>query len=209
VDLDQGERARRAALAVHMACTAFTSELLPVPRAPQSSALLAGRPLAKRRVLSSSDVLLAVDAHQQVDVHAVDWAQGAGGGGGDFLVQLFPLILIFVVFYFLLIRPQQAKVRAQREMLAGVKRGDRVVTGGGIIGLVTKVISDNEVQVELAEGVRVRIIKQTITDILTRGESVRGPKDSNEDDDKPMLPPPAAAPERKSLLGGLFGGGKK
>lgn len=137
------------------------------------------------------------------------WAQGAGGGGGDFLVQLFPLILIFVVFYFLLIRPQQAKVRAQREMLSGVKRGDRVVTGGGIIGLVTKVISDNEVQVELAEGVRVRIIKQTITDILTRGESVRGPKDSNEEDDKPMLPPPAPAPERKSLLGSLFGGGKK
>jgi preprotein translocase subunit YajC len=137
------------------------------------------------------------------------WAQGAGGGGGDFLVQLFPLILIFVVFYFLLIRPQQAKVRAQREMLAGVKRGDRVVTGGGIIGLVTKVISDNEVQVELAEGVRVRIIKQTITDILTRGESVRGPKESSEEDDKPMLPPPAPAPERKSLLGSLFGGGKK
>jgi len=137
------------------------------------------------------------------------WAQGAGGGGGDFLVQLFPLILIFVVFYFLLIRPQQAKVRAQREMLAGVKRGDRVVTGGGIIGLVTKVISDNEVQVELADGVRVRIIKQTITDILTRGESVRGPKESSEEDDKPMLPPPAPAPERKSLLGNLFGGGKK
>lgn len=137
------------------------------------------------------------------------WAQGTGGGGGDFLVQLFPLILIFVVFYFLLIRPQQAKVRAQREMLSGVKRGDRVVTGGGIIGLVTKVISDNEVQVELAEGVRVRIIKQTITDILTRGESVRGPKDSNEEDDKPMLPPPAPAAERKSLLGSLFGGGKK
>jgi preprotein translocase subunit YajC len=135
------------------------------------------------------------------------WAQSGGGGGSDFLVQLFPLILIFVVFYFLLIRPQQAKVRAQREMLAGVKRGDRVVTGGGIIGLVTKVISDNEIQVELAEGVRVRIIKQTITDIVTRGESVRGAKDS-EEDEKPMLPPPAPAPERKSLLGSLFGGKK-
>ena len=105
------------------------------------------------------------------------WAQGAAGGGSDFLVQLFPLVLIFIVFYFLLIRPQQAKVKAQREMLAGVKRGDRVVTGGGIIGLVTKVIGDNELQVELAEGVRVRIIKQTITDIITRGESVRGAKD--------------------------------
>ena len=137
------------------------------------------------------------------------WAQAGGGAGGsDFLVQLFPLILIFVVFYFLLIRPQQAKVKAQREMLGGVKRGDRVVTGGGIIGLVTKVISDNEIQVELAEGVRVRIIKQTITDIVARGESVRGAKDA-EDDEKPMLPAAAPAAERKSLLGSLFGGGKK
>lgn len=133
------------------------------------------------------------------------WAQGAGAGGGsDFLVQLFPLVLIFIVFYFLLIRPQQSKMKAQREMLSGVKRGDRVVTGGGIIGLVTKVISDNELQVELAEGVRVRVLKQTITDIITRGESVRGGKES-EDDAKPMLPTPAAAPERKSLLGSLFG----
>jgi len=134
------------------------------------------------------------------------WAQGASAGGNDFLVQLFPLVLIFIVFYFLLIRPQQAKMKAQKEMLGGVKRGDRVVTGGGIIGLVTKVIGDNELQVELAEGVRVRIIKQTITDIITRGESVRGGKES-EEDDKPMLPSAAKsdAPERKSLLGSLFG----
>ena len=133
------------------------------------------------------------------------WAQGAGGSS-DFLVQLFPLVLIFIVFYFLLIRPQQSKMKAQREMLSGVKRGDRVVTGGGIIGLVTKVIGDNELQVEVAEGVRVRILKQTITDIITRGESVRGGKES-EEDDKPMLP--AAQPaERKSLLGSLFGGKK-
>lgn len=132
------------------------------------------------------------------------WAQGASAGGSDFLVQLFPLVLIFIVFYFLLIRPQQSKMKAQKEMLAGVKRGDRVVTGGGIIGLVTKVIGDNELQVELADGVRVRVIKQTITDILTRGESVRGAKDS-EEDDKPMLPAAAPAAERKSLLSGLFG----
>jgi preprotein translocase subunit YajC len=132
------------------------------------------------------------------------WAQSGGGGSGDFLVLLFPLVLIFIVFYFLLIRPQQSKMKAQKEMLSGVKRGDRVVTGGGFIGLVTKVISDNELQVELADGVRVRVIKQTITDILTRGESVRGTKDA-EDDEKPMLPPAAATPERKSLLGSLFG----
>ena len=130
------------------------------------------------------------------------WAQGAGGSS-DFLVQLFPLVLIFIVFYFLLIRPQQSKMKAQREMLGGVKRGDRVVTGGGIIGLVAKVISDNELQVELAEGVRVRVLKQTITDIITRGESVRGGKEAD-DDAKPMLPTAAPA-ERKSLLGSLFG----
>ena len=137
------------------------------------------------------------------------WAQGAAGGGSDFIVQLFPLVLIFIVFYFLLIRPQQSKMKQQKEMLAGVKRGDRVVTGGGIIGLVTKVIGDNELQVELAEGVRVRIIKQTITDIITRGESVRGSKEADEDD-KPMLPAKTAADpaERKSLLGSLFGGKK-
>ncbi len=134
------------------------------------------------------------------------WAQGAGAGSSDFLVQLFPLVLIFIVFYFLLIRPQQSKMKQQREMLSGVKRGDRVVTGGGIIGLVTKVIGENELQVEVAEGVRVRVLKQTITDIITRGESVRGGKESDEDD-KPMLPQAAkAAPaERKSLLGSLFG----
>jgi len=136
------------------------------------------------------------------------WAQGTGGGS-DFLVQLFPLVLIFIVFYFLLIRPQQSKLKQQREMLAGVKRGDRVVTGGGIIGLVTKVISDNEIQVELAEGVRVRVIKGTVTDIVARGESVRGKEEKDSEDDKPMLPPPAPAAERKSLLGSLFGGSKK
>jgi preprotein translocase subunit YajC len=137
------------------------------------------------------------------------WAQSAGGAGGsDFLVQLFPLVLIFIVFYFLLIRPQQSKMKQQREMLAGVKRGDRVVTGGGIIGLVTKVVGENELQVEIAEGVRVRITKHTITDILTRGESVRGSGKESDEDDKPMIPQAAtlAAPaEKKGLLAGLFG----
>ena len=133
---------------------------------------------------------------------------GAAAPGGQFM-PIVMMVVFVVIFYFLLIRPQQNKQKQQREMLAGVKRGDRVVTGGGIIGLVTKVIGDNELQVELAEGVRVRIIKQTITDIITRGESVRGGKEADEDD-KPMLPTKAAADpaERKSLLGSLFGGKK-
>ena len=101
------------------------------------------------------------------------WAQGAGGGGSDFLVQLFPLVLIFVVFYFLLIRPQQSKVKAQREMLSGVKRGDRVVTGGGIIGKVTKVIDDEQIEVEVADGVRVRQVRSMVSSVQTKGEPVK------------------------------------
>jgi preprotein translocase subunit YajC len=142
------------------------------------------------------------------------YAQATGGGGGAFggLEQILPLILIFVVFYFLLIRPQQKKAREHREMLSGVKRGDRVITGGGIIGLVTKVIGDNEIQVEIAEGVRVRVAKTTISSILARGEPVKG---SKEDDtaDKPLLEskPASDGPVRSGggLLGALFGGRKK
>ena len=138
------------------------------------------------------------------------YAQAAGataGGGFGGLEQLFLIVPIIAVFYFFMIRPQQKKMKDHRALIAGVRRGDRVVTGGGIIGLVTKVISDNELQVELAEGVRVRVLKQTITDIITRGESVRGAKEA-EDDVKPILPTAAPAAERKSLLGSLFGGKK-
>lgn len=140
-------------------------------------------------------------------------AQATGGGGGGFggLEQILPLILIFVVFYFLLIRPQQKKMRDHREMLGGVKRGDRVITGGGIIGLVTKVIGDNEVQVEIAEGVRVRVAKSTISSILARGEPVKGAKD-DDSVEKPILESKASdGPVRSGggLLGSLFGGRKK
>jgi preprotein translocase subunit YajC len=95
-------------------------------------------------------------------------ADAAAGGLG--LVQLAPLVLIFVVFYFLLIRPQQKKMKAHRNMVAALKRGDRVVTAGGIIGLVTKVLSDTEVQVEIAEGVRVRVTRASISDLVARTE---------------------------------------
>ena len=142
-------------------------------------------------------------------------AQATGGGGGmGGLEQILPLILIFVVFYFLLIRPQQKKAREHREMLGGVKRGDRVITGGGIIGLVTKVIGDNEVQVEIAEGMRVRVVKSTISNILARNEPVKGAKDDDAVE-KPILESKPAAnsdgPVRSGggLLGALFGGRKK
>ena len=100
------------------------------------------------------------------------YAQTAGTGDGAFgvggMMQLLPLVAIFVIFYFLLIRPQQRKAKEHKALLSSVRRGDRVVTGGGILGVVTKVVDDQHVQVEIAEGVRVKVMKSTIADIPSR-----------------------------------------
>ena len=100
----------------------------------------------------------------------------AQAGGADaapgFLEAFLPIILIFVVFYFLLIRPQQKKMKHHREMLASVKRGDRIVTGGGIVGSVTKVIDDTEVLVEIADGVRVRVQRGLIAQVLAKTQPI-------------------------------------
>ncbi|HEY0836414.1 MAG TPA: preprotein translocase subunit YajC [Azospirillum sp.] len=95
-------------------------------------------------------------------------------GGGDMLIQFAPLILIFVVFYFLLIRPQQKKMKEHKAMLEALRRGDRVVTGGGIIGTVIKVDTGDEVVVEIAEGVRVRCLRSTINLVLAKTEPAKG-----------------------------------
>lgn len=97
------------------------------------------------------------------------YAQAAGGGDAG-LVSLLPLVLIFVVFYFLLIRPQQKKMKAHKAMIEAVRRGDRVVTGGGLIGTVTKVLSETELQVEIADGVRVRVARGTLQEVLSKPE---------------------------------------
>ncbi len=93
----------------------------------------------------------------------------ASGGGGDFLISLFPIILMFGIVYFLIIRPQSQRVKRHREMVEALRRGDTVVTSGGIMGKVTKV-SDNEATVEIAEGVRVRVVKSTISDVTSKTE---------------------------------------
>lgn len=98
------------------------------------------------------------------------YAQGIGGGT-DMFVQFVPIVLMFVIFYFLLLRPQQQKVKAHREMVSNVRRGDTVVTAGGIIGKVTKVRDENEVEVEIADNTRVRVVKATITDVRAKGEA--------------------------------------
>jgi preprotein translocase subunit YajC len=97
------------------------------------------------------------------------YAQAAGGGPGGFdLISLMPLVLIFVVFYFLLIRPQQKKMKAHRELIGALKRGDKVLTAGGIIGTVVKVEDDNILLVEIAKDIRVRVARSTISELLTK-----------------------------------------
>ena len=103
------------------------------------------------------------------------YAQAAGGaaaaGPEAFLIQLLPLVMILVVFYFLLIRPQQKRLKEHQERIGGIRRGDTVVTSGGIIGKVTKVAED-EVTVEIAPSVTVRVVKGTIGEIRGKGEPV-------------------------------------
>jgi preprotein translocase subunit YajC len=92
-------------------------------------------------------------------------AAAAPSGGASFFVQTIPLVLVFVIFWFLLIRPQQKRMKEHQAQVAGVKKGDRVVTGGGLIGKVTKV-GDTEVEVELAQGVRVQVVKSTLSQVV-------------------------------------------
>ena len=84
--------------------------------------------------------------------------------------QFIPLILIFAIMYFLLIRPQQKKVKDHQKMVEALRRGDHVVTQGGLIGKVTKVKDDNEAEVELAQGVKVRVVKSTIAQVTSKTE---------------------------------------
>ncbi len=120
------------------------------------------------------------------------YAQSAGGG--DALTSFLPFILIFVVFYFLLIRPQQKRAKEHREMVASLRRNDRVVTAGGIIGKVTRAPEDGEVEVEIAENVRVKVIRETITQVVKKS----APEGN--------APPPPANQDSKpgGMLGGIF-----
>ncbi len=104
----------------------------------------------------------------------------AAGGEPSFLISLLPLILIFVVFWFLLIRPQQKRMREHREMIAALQKGDKVVTAGGIFGVVQKVVDDATLEVEIAQGVRVRVARATITENVTNTANVQLPKPAND-----------------------------
>ena len=106
------------------------------------------------------------------------FAQGLFGGGGSgdansMIMSLLPFALIFVIMYFLILRPQQKKVKSHQEMVKNVRRGDTVVTNGGLIGKVTKVIDDDQIEIEIADDVRIRQMRQMVTDVRAKGEPVK------------------------------------
>jgi len=106
------------------------------------------------------------------------FAQGAGApDGGGLLFQIVPFILIFVVIYFLILRPQQKRAKEHREMVASVRRGDQVVMSGGLMGKVTKVTDDAEdIEIEISKGVKVKVVRSMISDVRGRTEPVASSK---------------------------------
>src|SRR5580700_8916397 len=100
---------------------------------------------------------------------------GLGGPGGtnNMLVQFTPFILIIVIMYFLILRPQQRRVKQHQDMVKALRRGDTVVTNGGLVGKVTKVVDDDQVEVEIADGVRVRQMRSMISEVRAKGEPVK------------------------------------
>jgi preprotein translocase subunit YajC len=99
------------------------------------------------------------------------YAQTAGGGTGDILQMLLPFALIFVIMYFLILRPQRQTAKRREEMLKAIRRGDTVIT---IVGKVTKVVDDSEVELQIAEGVKVRAMRSLIAEVRTKAEPVAG-----------------------------------
>lgn len=93
--------------------------------------------------------------------------------GGNFVQTVFPLLLIFGIMYFLLIRPQQKKIKEHKAMVEALRRGDQIVTQGGLIGKVAKVKEDGELEVEIAEGVKVRVVQATVAQVLSKTEPAK------------------------------------
>jgi preprotein translocase subunit YajC len=100
------------------------------------------------------------------------YAQSVGGGGGDIMTMLLPFVLIFIIMYFLILRPQQQQAKRKQEMLKAIRRGDTVITNGGIVGKVTKVVDDSELELQIAEGVKVRAVRSLIAEVRTKAEPV-------------------------------------
>jgi preprotein translocase subunit YajC len=96
-----------------------------------------------------------------------------GGDSGNMIVQFMPLILIIVIMYFLVLRPQQQRMKRHQEMVKALRRGDTVVSNGGLVGKVTKVVDDEQVEVEIADGVRVRQMRSMVSEVRAKSEPVK------------------------------------
>ncbi len=110
------------------------------------------------------------------------YAQAAAAGDtNSMLMSLLPFALIFVIMYFLILRPQQKKVKEHADLVKNVRRGDTIVTQGGLVGKVTKVVDDDQVEFEIADGVRVRQMRQMITGVRTKGEPAKDKADAKDE----------------------------
>jgi preprotein translocase subunit YajC len=98
---------------------------------------------------------------------------GGQGGEGGIVMSLLPFLLIFVIMYFLILRPQQKRAKQHQEMVKNVRRGDTVITNGGLIGKVTKVIDDDQIEIEIADEVRIRQLRAMLTEVRAKGEPVK------------------------------------
>ena len=100
------------------------------------------------------------------------FAQSAAGGAGGFSLQgLLPFVLIFIIFYFLLIRPQQKRIKEHKAMVNALNRGDQVITAGGLVGKIERLLDDEKVEVQIAENVNVKIVKSTISQVLSKTDT--------------------------------------
>ncbi|WP_458760937.1 preprotein translocase subunit YajC [Afipia sp. TerB] len=102
------------------------------------------------------------------------YAQAAAAGDtNSMLMSLLPFALIFVIMYFLILKPQQRKVKEHNEMVKNIRRGDTIVTNGGLVGKVTKVVDDDQVEMEISDGVRIRQLRQMVSAVRTKGEPAK------------------------------------
>ena len=108
--------------------------------------------------------------------YAQDPAAPASMGAGDLLIQFAPILLLVVIFWLLIFRPQQKRMKAQQAMLAAIQRGDTIVTSGGIVGKVTKAVDGEDLEVEIAQGTRVKIVRGMVTDVRSKSNPVNDNK---------------------------------
>lgn len=105
-------------------------------------------------------------------------------GSNDFLVTIAPLFIILAIMYLLVFRPQQRRMKEMQDMIANIKRGDRVVMSGGLMGRVTKVVDDRELELEIADGVRVRVSRSAVAEVRVKGEPQKTESKSKSEDTK-------------------------